>query len=130
MYTQTRIQSHSALSATITSPAPTLITVHQPPRGPIVSRRDHAPLPHENAPDTALHTVAPARGQRAQLHEVGVPSGTQTLLVGEVECAEGPVECGEGGGGVEEFESRAVEDGGEAVGGMVHVGVGGEDELL
>lgn len=40
------------------------------------------------------------------------------------------MECGEGGGGIEEFESRAVEDGGEAVGGMVHVGVGGKDELL
>ena len=57
------------------------------------------------------------------MHEILVPGGTEPVFVGEIEFPERGVEVGEGGGGVEEADGGAGDEGEEARGGVVEVGV-------
>lgn len=89
----------------------------------VVSSTYNALFSYQNATDASLHAIASLRCKRSQLHEILVPVRSQSVFVGEIEAAEGAIECGQRACLIDQSHLRLVYELGESHSLIISLGI-------
>lgn len=72
-------------------PTSTLITVPKIPRCAVIPSAYDPFFSYQDTAHSPLHAIAPLCSKGGELHEVLIPAGAETLVIGQIEVSQGGV---------------------------------------